>query len=88
MIEFFSGPRLIDGILCLVVLEFVALQLYRRSTGRGPGALDLLFNLLAGAFLLLAVRAALSGAARIWLLVWLSAALLAHLGDLLRRWRG
>ena len=88
MTGFLGSPGLIDAILCLVGLEFIALQIFRARTGRGPRALDLLFNLVAGGCLLLAVRTALSGAAQVWLLFWLSAALLAHLADLSRRWRG
>ena len=43
--------------------------------------------LLAGAFLLLALRAALTGASWIPVALWLLAALFAHLVDLVRRWR-
>lgn len=87
MAELLAGPQLIDAILCLVAAEFVALQVLRARRGRGPAGLDMLFNLLSGAFLLLAVRAALSGAAPAWLLIWLAAALVAHLADLVRRLR-
>jgi hypothetical protein len=82
-----AGPHLIDAILCLVAAEFVALQVLRARRGSGPSGLDILFNLLSGVFLLLAVRAALSGAAPAWLLIWLAAALVAHLADLIRRLR-
>ena len=87
MAEVFAGPRLIDAILCLVAAEFVALQVLRVWRRRGPSGLDILLNLLSGSCLLLAVRAALSGAAPAWMLTCLAAALLAHLADLLRRLR-
>lgn len=71
-------------ILALTVFEILGLWLLNKTTQRGPRPLDLLPNILAGDFLLLA-----------W---WLSAAhwqlaaaallssLLAHLTDLRRRW--
>jgi hypothetical protein len=45
------------------------------------------FNLLAGACLLMALRSALSGSGWAWIAAWLFAALVAHLADLARRWR-
>ena len=48
---------------------------------------DLVGLLLAGAFLLLALRAALTGAPWPSIAIWLLAALIAHLADLVRRWR-
>lgn len=43
-------------------------------------------NLLAGAFLLLALRCALTGAGWLWIALWLLAALLAHVADIVGRW--
>ncbi len=87
MAALLAGPHLIDAILCLVAAEFVLLQMLRARRGRGTAGFDILFNLLSGACLLLALRAALSGAAPAWMLFWLTAALLAHLADLMRRMR-
>jgi hypothetical protein len=78
---------LVDGIIALVAVEFLALALLRVRTGRGIGAVDLLFNLLAGAGLMLALRAALAGDGGAWILGWLTLALVAHVVDLARRWR-
>jgi O-antigen/teichoic acid export membrane protein len=47
---------------------------------------DLLANAAAGACLLLALRAALTGAGWAWVAAALCAALIAHLFDLVRRW--
>ena len=87
MAEWFASGRFVDLILVLVMIEAVCLVLYSRSTGRGVAPADLLPNLLAGAFLLLALRLSLGGAG--WQLSCgsLAAAGLAHLVDLGRRWR-
>ncbi|MEY6431060.1 hypothetical protein ABC977_01405 [Thioalkalicoccus limnaeus] len=87
MAEWFESGRIIDLILFLVVVEAVAILAYRRISGRGPALADLLSNLLAGACLMLAVRAALVDAGWQWVAVWLFAGLVAHLFDLSRRWR-
>lgn len=86
MSALFDNGRIVDLILALVAVEFVVLVAYRRMTDRGLPALDIVFNLLAGAFLLLALRSALAESGWLWTAVWLSAALVAHLADLARRW--
>jgi hypothetical protein len=78
--------RWVDVILGLVVLEAMALLVYRRLTGRGIAPADLLPNLAAGASLLVALRAGLAGAGAGWIALWLAVALAAHLADLRRRW--
>lgn len=81
-----TSGRIVDIIIALVALECLLLVAYRKVTGRGITPLDIVFNLLAGACLLLALRAALGGSGWIWIAGWLSAALVAHLADLARRW--
>jgi len=85
--DFFANGRAVDLVLFLMLLEGIVLAAYHRRTGRGVAARDLLGVLLAGAFLLLALRAALTGARWNWIAVWLVAGLAAHLVDLARRWR-
>jgi hypothetical protein len=51
-------------------------------TGRGLPPAAALAMLLPGACLLLALRAALTGAASTVILAWLAAALVTHLADL------
>jgi hypothetical protein len=75
-----------EAILALVVVEFIALVIWRARRGKGPSPLDIAANLAAGACLLLAVRAALLGQETM-LLVFLAASGLAHVADLARRWR-
>jgi hypothetical protein len=87
MAELFASGRLIDLILGLMAVEGLALTLLFRRTGKGAAPRDLVGLLLAGGCLLLAVRAALTDAAWVWVGLWLGLALLAHLADLAMRWR-
>jgi hypothetical protein len=87
MAELLASGRLVDLILVLTAIEAVCLVLYWRSRGRGIAPLDLLPNLFAGAFLLLALRSVLGGAG--WELCCgsLAAAGVSHIVDLARGWR-
>jgi hypothetical protein len=88
MAELFASGHIIDLILVLVAVEVAALALWRRWSGNGPGLGAMAANLASGACLLLAVRAALVGAAWEWVAVALLGSLLAHAADLYGRWRG
>ncbi|EJW12801.1 hypothetical protein A33M_1590 [Rhodovulum sp. PH10] len=81
-----ASPRIVDVVLVLVVIEAVGLAALHRLTGRGPSLRSVWGGLLSGAFLLLAVRAALAGAAWPWIPACLIGSLLAHLADLASRW--
>jgi hypothetical protein len=70
-------------ILALTFLELIALIAYRRITQRGPTLANILPNLLAGDFLLLAWRLSAHWP---YAAAALLAALLAHGTDLVRRW--
>ena len=59
----------------------------RARWGRGPTPAPLLSNLASGAALMLALRAALTGAAWPSLAAWLTVALVAHLAELAIRFR-
>jgi len=80
MTDFFASGHAVDLVLVFLVLEVVALSLWRRG-GFGPAVVAV----LPGACLLLALRAALTGADWIWIGLWLSLSLPAHLADLIRR---
>ncbi|HEY1314668.1 MAG TPA: hypothetical protein VGE92_12360 [Steroidobacteraceae bacterium] len=86
MAELFATGRVIDGILGLMLMEFIGLVLLGRQSRRGLPASQLTFSLGAGAALLLALRAALLGASWPRIALWLLAALVAHLSDLRLRW--
>lgn len=87
MADLFASGRLIDLILIVVVVEAAILLLVWRYGRRGVAPGDLLPNLCAGAFLLLAFRVTLGGGG--WMLACgcLAAAGVAHLIDVIRRWR-
>ncbi|MCG5525732.1 hypothetical protein LRB11_12430 [Ectothiorhodospira haloalkaliphila] len=87
MSELFATGRIVDFILLAMLLEGALLLWWHRRTGRGLPADVIVTTLLAGGFLLLALRAALTGADWPWISLWLSAGLLAHLADLWRRLR-
>jgi hypothetical protein len=87
MVDLFASGRLVDFILAVVVLEAAVLPLYWYRTRRGIAPLDLLPNLCAGAFLLLALRATLAGGGWMIASLCLAAAGLSHLTDVYRRWR-
>jgi len=87
MADLFASGRLVDLILALVVIEAGALILYWRRRRHGIAPVDLLPNLCAGAFLLLALRVTLADGGWKTASACLGAAGLAHLTDICRRWR-
>lgn len=93
MAALFDSGRIVEWILALILIEAVLLCAFAalgrrrkgwgsRLSGRLPG---LLFNLAAGAFLLLALRAVLTGSDWMIAAAWLAMAGLAHVGDLVLR---
>jgi hypothetical protein len=86
MQDLFESGRVIDLALFVLAAEVIALGWWQRATGHGPDVVDLLANAAAGACLLLALRAALTGAGWPWVAAALCASLVAHLVDLARRW--
>jgi hypothetical protein len=87
MATYLLDGRAIDAIVALVAIEGCVLVAWRTLTGRGPAPAALVANLLAGASLLLALRAALSGASPMMISVCLMIALAAHGADIVGRWR-
>lgn len=87
MSELFSSGRMVDLIIVCMIIEWIAIVWYRAQTRNGISPLDLAGNLLAGVFLLLALRSALTGAEWQWTALYLAAALPAHVADLARRWQ-
>ena len=80
MSSFFASGHAVDLVLGFLVLEVLVLA------GRN-GVVSALLAVLPGAFLLLALRAALTGAPWPWVALWVSLSLPAHLADLARRRR-
>jgi hypothetical protein len=81
------GGHVADLILACLVLEAIALLAWHRATGRGLPPRAVAALLLPGAFLVLALRFALTGAAWPLIPAALVGALAAHLWDLSRRLR-
>lgn len=80
----FSDGRIVDIVIAFMIVEAIAL-LVAHQWGSRFGRLDIALLLVPGLFLLLAMRAALSGDGWQIMAVWLLAALIAHLADLARR---
>ncbi|MFN6955413.1 MAG: hypothetical protein ACK4PG_11525 [Acetobacteraceae bacterium] len=74
MEAFFASGLVADIALGVLALEAAALWALRRFAGRGPGLAPLGLGLLSGACLLLALRAALTGAGPAWIGAALAAA--------------
>ena len=87
MIEFFGSAHLVDMILAIVAVEMLAIALYWQLNRRGIAPRQLLPNLLAGVFLLFALRLALSGYSWPWYAACLAASGVANIADLRQRWR-
>jgi len=83
--QWIASGHLVDLILVFMMLEVIALMVYRARSNRGMALLDILLALIPGAFLLLALRAALTGMPWIWIALALTAALPSHLLDIARR---
>jgi hypothetical protein len=83
-----ASGRVVDLILALFVVEALLLFALHRSRGQGVPLADFLPGALGGACLLLALRAALTGAHWTAIVPWLLASFAAHLWDIKRRWRG
>jgi hypothetical protein len=79
--------HVIDAVIAITLLECVLLSLHHRLTGRGVAPAAFIVNLVSGLCLMLALRAALTGAAAAWVLLPLMLAGLTHAFDLSRRWR-
>ena len=83
MSELFASGRLIDIALVVVGLETLALLAVGSRAGIRP--MDVIGQMLAGAFLLVAVRLAITGADYRWTLLLVTLSLPAHAFDLVRR---
>jgi hypothetical protein len=82
-----NTTALVDLVLALVAIEALGLYVLLRWRGRGPSYPALLANLGAGAALVIAIRAALTGASYGVIAATLALSLVAHLTDLWLRWR-
>ena len=87
MLEALDNGILIDFAIALIALEMIVLLVWRGRAKGGMRPLDVVGQLLAGAILLVALRASVAGAS-IWeLYALLTLSLPAHAFDLIRRLR-
>lgn len=82
----FSGTLLIDIVIGVTLLEWALLSWWHRRTGRGIPMSELRNTLFAGLYLMLALRASMTGAPWYVVALLLLAAGLTHAADLWRRW--
>jgi hypothetical protein len=80
MAEFFSSGRAVDLIIAVLALEALFLIGWRRRA-----VVNVIAAVSPGICLLLALRVALTGAAWVWIALWLALSFPAHLADLWRR---
>jgi len=85
--ELFRDGIIVDLILIVVAVEAAVLLVLRHGLQKGPAVRDWLPNLLSGTALLVALRLSMAQAAWIWVAAALAFALVAHLGDLARRFQ-
>lgn len=82
-----TGGRVVDLALACVALEAILIGVLRHRFGGGRGLAGVYANLASGAFLLLALRGALSDAGWPAVVLPLTGALVAHAVDLASRLR-
>jgi hypothetical protein len=85
--DLFTSGRVVDFILCVVVVEIAVLALFPRLRG-AMSLTDVALLIAPGVMLLLALRAALTGAPHTITAAILAAAFVFHLWDVIRRRRG
>lgn len=85
MEQLFASGRIVDAILVLMLAEYLGLRWYLARRGRRGTLPGLEGYLLSGAFLLIALRVALTGGEWLWIAAFLLAAFVVHLIDLRRR---
>ncbi len=83
---FFSSGRIADLVLAFMAVEVIGLVALRAVFRRGVPVADLVWITASGVCLVLALRAALTGAGWWWIGLALSGSLAAHVMDLRRRW--
>jgi hypothetical protein len=83
--RFFASGHAVDLVLLVMAAELVFLFARRRARAERPPMIDLVLAFAPGACLLLALRAALTGAGWPWIAAALAASFPFHIADLIRR---
>lgn len=79
--------HLVDAVIALTLIEFIAIATWYRKTGRGVAPGEIGLNLFSGLSLMLALRFALAESGGGPVALALTAAGVLHGLDLYRRWR-
>ena len=79
MQSFFTTGHAVDLVLAFMAVEAVVFVMMKRR------ALTVVLTILPGAVMMLALRAALTGAGWQWVAIWLTVSLPLHLADLRHR---
>ncbi len=79
MQNFFTSGHAVDLVLAFMAVEAIILIAMKRP------ALTVMLTILPGAVMMLALRAALTGAGWQWVAIWLTVSLPLHLADLRHR---
>ncbi len=83
---FFASGHVANLILVVMAIEGLALTMFAKKSKHRMRPSRIIVSLGAGAALVLALRAALTGAGWHWMALALSAAFVVHLVDLYWRW--
>ncbi len=83
----FASGHVVDLLLAIIAVEAAWLIAHRRRSGHGVPTDELAATLMAGVFLMMALRSALTGAAWEFTAMFLALSGVAHLVELWRRWR-
>jgi hypothetical protein len=78
---------LVDAVIILTLIEFLALWAWHRQTGRGVSPKDIGLNLFSGVALMLSLKFALAQASFALIAAALALAGMLHALDIVRRWR-
>ena len=81
----FASGHIVDVILAVLIAEAAALIFLRGGKTWYVRSINAVVAALPGVCLLLALRAALTGASWTWIALWLALSFPAHLADLWRR---
>ena len=82
----FNLAQVIDMVIAFTLVECLLLAVYHRLTGHGMALRELLPTIGAGLCLMLALRCLARDTGNASVMLFLTAAAVAHGGDLLLRW--
>ena len=85
--QLYQGPLVVDIAIGFITLESLLLWAFHKLAGRGLALADCMLTILSGAFLMLALRCALTPQGWPGMALFLIAAGIAHGADLRSRWR-